>query len=255
MGKRPSFQNYPGDWLRDNVAGCSLAAQGLWLRMMYIGHDSERYGYLQWNGKPIPQESIARMCGAASLDEYLALLSELFAAGVPSRTPKGVIFSRRMVKDESIRNQTKERVQQFREKCNARVTVRYEDEVEEEVKTLEVSTKVKSFIRPTVEEVSSYCKESCNSVDPQHFLDYYESNGWRVGRNPMKSWKAAVRNWAKNGFTQPATWRKGNGEIPQKGACSRHPGSGLTVSGKCYACYIEQCSSQPGGTAAAQRMG
>jgi hypothetical protein len=40
MSKRPSFQFYPGDWLRDSVAGCSLAAQGLWLRVMILAHDT-----------------------------------------------------------------------------------------------------------------------------------------------------------------------------------------------------------------------
>ena len=41
MAKLPYIQLYPGDWLRDSVAGCSLAAQGLWLRMMFVMHDSE----------------------------------------------------------------------------------------------------------------------------------------------------------------------------------------------------------------------
>jgi hypothetical protein len=102
MGKRPSFQFYPGDWLRDSAAGCSLAAQGLWLRMMFVGHDSDRYGYLVQNGMPISPESIARRCGCP-LEQYEELLAELFRAGVPSHTPEGIIYSRRMVRDESLR--------------------------------------------------------------------------------------------------------------------------------------------------------
>lgn len=102
MTKLPSLQFYPGDWLRDSIAGCSLAAQGLWLRMMIIGHDSERYGYLQQNELPIPAESIARRCGCA-LSQYSVLLQELDAANVPSRTPDGIIFSRRMARDAELR--------------------------------------------------------------------------------------------------------------------------------------------------------
>ena len=98
----PSIQFYPGDWLRDQVSGCSLAAQGLWLRMMFIAHDSELYGYLRIDDKPIPAEIIARKCGA-SLAEYLALLAELDAMHVPERTPNGIIFSRRMVRDAQRR--------------------------------------------------------------------------------------------------------------------------------------------------------
>lgn len=54
----------------------------------------------------------------------------------------------------------------------------------------------KRFVPPTVEEVAEYCFDRYNNVDPQRFVDYYTSNGWMVGRNKMKDWKAAVRTWA-----------------------------------------------------------
>ena len=53
---------------------------------------------------------------------------------------------------------------------------------------------------PSLEEVASYCRERGNHVDPHYFHSYYESNGWRVGRNPMRDWKAAVRSWESNGL-------------------------------------------------------
>lgn len=56
------------------------------------------------------------------------------------------------------------------------------------------------FVKPTIEQVSDYCKERGNSVDPQRFIDYYESNGWKVGKNAMKDWKAAIRTWERNGY-------------------------------------------------------
>ena len=52
------------------------------------------------------------------------------------------------------------------------------------------------FIPPTVDEVKAYCTEKGYVVDPERFVDFYTSNGWRVGKNPMKDWKAAVRNWS-----------------------------------------------------------
>lgn len=61
------------------------------------------------------------------------------------------------------------------------------------------------FIPPTLDEVKAYCVERKNNVDPQHFIDYYESNGWKVGKNPMKDWKAAVRTWEKNGYGNGGT--------------------------------------------------
>lgn len=51
------------------------------------------------------------------------------------------------------------------------------------------------FTPPTFNEVSAYCKERGNSVNPQRFIDFYASKGWMVGKNKMKDWKAAVRNW------------------------------------------------------------
>lgn len=58
----------------------------------------------------------------------------------------------------------------------------------------------KKFKKPTLEEVKAYCSERKNNVDAEKFIDYYESNGWHVGKNPMKDWKAAVRTWERNNY-------------------------------------------------------
>ncbi len=55
-------------------------------------------------------------------------------------------------------------------------------------------------VRPSLEEVRAYCKERGNRVDADAFCNYYTANGWRVGKNPMKDWKAAVRTWENNGI-------------------------------------------------------
>ena len=59
----------------------------------------------------------------------------------------------------------------------------------------EEGRKEKRFRKPTVEEVAAYCRERNNGVDPQAFIDFYESKGWMVGKSPMKDWKASVRTW------------------------------------------------------------
>lgn len=56
------------------------------------------------------------------------------------------------------------------------------------------------FTRPTVEEVRAYCEERGNSVDADRFVAYYDSNGWKVGKNAMKDWRAAVRTWERSGY-------------------------------------------------------
>lgn len=62
--------------------------------------------------------------------------------------------------------------------------------------------KTTRFVKPTLEEVKAYCKERLNMVDAEKFVNYYESNGWKVGKNPMKDWKAAIRTWEKSTNTQ-----------------------------------------------------
>ncbi len=63
---------------------------------------------------------------------------------------------------------------------------------------VKVKAKVKRFVKPTIEEVADYCNERNNDVDAEKFYDYYSSNGWKVGKNAMKDWKASVRTWEKN---------------------------------------------------------
>ncbi len=53
----------------------------------------------------------------------------------------------------------------------------------------------KNFQKPTVDEVKTYCEERKNSINPQRFVDFYEAKGWRIGKDPMKDWRAAVRTW------------------------------------------------------------
>lgn len=65
------------------------------------------------------------------------------------------------------------------------------------------AAKKKRFIKPTLEEIKQYCIERGNKVDAQHFFDYYESNGWRVGKNSMKNWQAAVRTWERSEYRKP----------------------------------------------------
>ena len=59
----------------------------------------------------------------------------------------------------------------------------------------------KRFKPPTIDEVKAYCIERQNNVDAERFIDYYTANGWKVGKNTMKDWKAAVRTWERNGYS------------------------------------------------------
>lgn len=68
----------------------------------------------------------------------------------------------------------------------------------EPAKPAPTTTPRKTFTPPTIEEVRAYCLERNRGIDPEKWLDHYSANGWRVGPNPMKDWRAAVRTWERN---------------------------------------------------------
>lgn len=103
--KRPASQYYWGDWFKDvALQACSLPARGLWHEMNCLMHQGEPYGYLTLpNGKPMSPIQLANLCkiGAGLCKK---LVAELEDNGVLSRSANGAIFSRRMVRDEDLRN-------------------------------------------------------------------------------------------------------------------------------------------------------
>jgi hypothetical protein len=103
--KRPAFQFYPGDWRNDlALRKCSLAARGMWVEIMCIAHECEPYGTLRHNGEPLQADDIAGLVGMCSPREAKALIDELVRKGVAKLDATGVIYSKRMVRDEEIRN-------------------------------------------------------------------------------------------------------------------------------------------------------
>lgn len=62
----------------------------------------------------------------------------------------------------------------------------------------------KAFVKPTVDEVNEYCRERGNGISGERFIDFYESKGWKIGKNHMKDWKAAVRTWERNQGFKPS---------------------------------------------------
>lgn len=67
------------------------------------------------------------------------------------------------------------------------------------------------FVPPTHQNVAEYCKEKgYDSLDIDRFIDFYSSKGWMVGKNKMKDWKAAVRNWARQDVATKPNNTRGN---------------------------------------------
>ena len=108
---------------------------------------------------------------------------------------------------QEYRQKQKEIACKTNSKTNSKANVRRTDkdiDIEEDKDIIlsadKPQKKSKVFKPPAIDEVKEYCAERQNNVDAEKFVDYYTSNGWKVGKNPMKDWKAAVRNWEKQGW-------------------------------------------------------
>lgn len=230
VGKKlPAFQFYPGDWRKDpGVQSLSFEERGVWIELLCLMHESEEPGKLLAGGQPIPMDRLARLLGLSA--SYLeVIITSLITLNVAGRCEKtGALINRRMVRDREVSQvRSKSGVkggnpnfvrgqpnpyydnqkdnQLCNQKDNQKITPSSSSSSSSsELNTLELSRKAK-FTRPTIEEVAAYCLERGKGVDPETWMDHYESNGWKVGKNPMKDWRAAVRTWEKNQLklTQP----------------------------------------------------
>ena len=108
---------------------------------------------------------------------------------------------------ETDRTNVQTKVREISEKSPPEIEIELEKEIkiEKEIDSSAKSTttKRKRFEKPTLSEIEQYCIERKNNVNAEHFFDYYESNGWKVGKNSMKDWKAAVRTWERSEYRKP----------------------------------------------------
>ena len=80
----------------------------------------------------------------------------------------------------------------------AKATLKQGSSIKEVDKDKEIDIEVKGkFKRPTVQEINLFCLDQNLKLDAETFINYYDSNGWKVGKNNMKDWKATARRWAK----------------------------------------------------------
>ena len=108
---------------------------------------------------------------------------------------------------ETDRTNVQTNLRQISEKSTPEIEIELEKdiEIEKEIHSSAKSTttKRKRFEKPTLSQITQYCLERNNNVNAEQFFDYYESNGWKVGKNSMKDWKACVRTWERNGYDKP----------------------------------------------------
>lgn len=116
------------------------------------------------------------------------------------------LYDRRISDERKQKKLTQSRnLEEILENSTPEIELEKEIKIEKEIDSSAKSTttKRKRFEKPTLSEIEQYCIERNNNINAEQFYDYYESNGWKVGKNPMKDWKASVRTWERSEYRKP----------------------------------------------------
>jgi hypothetical protein len=195
MAKDPGFIFYPGDYLRDTQT-LSEKAQVAYDRIIceHMRNICISKSQLNFFTKRLNEEEIA---------ELMFVLNEV-EGGYQIEWVAESINKRKAYSDSRRKNREGKSEEHMNNICKTYVK-HMENENENEIENKIKGVVRGKFTKPTLDEIKAYCKERKNSVNPVQWLSYYESNGWMVGKNKMKDWKAAVRTWENNEFSKKET--------------------------------------------------
>jgi len=197
----PYFKFMPERYLTGDIQMCSLATQGfyvnllakLWQKGGYLPDDAAMIARLMKVSKGTASTALAQLkqCSIiATTDDkqcYVEFLLEQFEE-LSETHRKKVEAGRKGGKVKRLRKTSTAKAQLKHSSSN---------KDKEEDKDKEGASRPQ-FTPPTPEQVAEYCDERANAVDPDRFVDFYAANGWMVGKNKMKDWKAVVRNWERS---------------------------------------------------------
>lgn len=189
----------------------------VWIKLITLAGKTNDSGYVYIaENMPYTDEMLSVIMNKP-LNTIRLALDTFIKLGMIENDVKGIYllnFEKHQSLDklEKIKEQNRLRAKKFRDKqkglpeptndVTLRVTqsnaIDIDKDIEEDIDIeKENINKRKSFKKPSIEEVQEYCTQRQNGINAEHFIDYYEANGWKVGKNPMKDWKAAIRTWEK----------------------------------------------------------
>lgn len=155
----------------------------------------------KWHGIEIEPGQFITSLQTLSVETSLSVmqvrtaLSHLISTGELTSKQQGkirIITVNNWDRYQDVNKQNIKEITRRQQDDNKMITT--DEERNKEIKKLNNSSR--AFTPPTVEEVRAYVNEKGLNVDPDRFVDFYESKGWMVGKNKMKSWEAAARNWS-----------------------------------------------------------
>lgn len=222
--KPPAFQFYPQDYLASTrVAEMTLEEEGVYIRLLCycwsagsIPKDPERCAKLAGKGCSVETATVVQRSFSEHPTDYQRLVHDRLEierenqrARREQASSAGKKSAERRAKTHVESVETKENPAKTHSSNGRSTEVQRNlnpssssssssSGIETHGETpvvLKIRKQVQAFVKPTVQDVIAYVLEIQAAVDAKSFVDYYESNGWRVGRNPMKDWRATVRQW------------------------------------------------------------
>lgn len=172
MAKDPAFLFYPGDWLGGTIT-FTRAQKGAYMDLLMA----------QFNQVGLTIEDIKHILGTDFWMWETKLKSKF------QEESNGLYFNRKL-REESIRRKLYT--------TSRRQNLKSEDHMVNHMETetvIETVVRKSNFIIPTTEEVKKYCLERKNGVDYVKWHNFYTAKGWKIGKEKMKDWQAAVRTW------------------------------------------------------------
>lgn len=191
----------------------------VWIKLITLAGKTNDSGYIYIaENMPYTDEMLSVIMNKP-LNTIRLALDTFIKLGMLENDVKGIYlvnFEKHQSLDklEKIKEQNRMRVKRFREKqkCLPETTqndvtlhvtqsnaidIDIDKDIDIDIDKDKENNKRKVFKKPSVEDVQQYCTQRQNNINAEHFIDYYEANGWKVGKNAMKDWKAAIRTWEK----------------------------------------------------------
>lgn len=196
------------EWYKDTntkIVFLHLLLNANWEPSRYMGHDVPKGGLVVGRKKLAEELGISEQTVRTAL-EHLKSTNEIT---IKSTNKFSIVTIVNWDKFQGCEEEITNKV--TNETTNSQPTTNQQLTTEEEYKNIRTKEYIKenktdksvlskkvpdrNIIPPTLEMVKAYCEERKNGIDAQHFIDFYESRGWMIGKVKMKNWQAAVRTW------------------------------------------------------------
>ena len=188
MSKDPAFLFYSSDFLTGTLL-MSMEQKGKFITLLCIQHQK---GHLS-------EKDMLHICGSYDEDVFTKFQKDEQGKFYNIRLEEEV--DKRKAYSESRRNNRKKK----EDMNNTSLSYVEHMENENENEDLIEKKKVARFQKPTIEQLKEYMREQGMNDIAENWLNHYEANGWMVGKNKMKDWKASVRTWKTNQKNNSAT--------------------------------------------------